>query len=217
MDTVLQRPRPLGEHPAAAAAKGAKRPQPAAPAAAVWPVSALAGIGLFAAVVAISLVLNATGSGGGGSLAGEAAANLQSGSSQPAAETPRPGVAAPASTGGAPAATPSATSAAIVFQTWKYRQYAYQVYPGDPSQDAKTALAGFDLSVQDQGDKVLLTLKALSTRYQDASFTVAKGNTAYFIETSARDDPNFVEQNLDDDGLIVVNQQGLIVPRSASS
>jgi hypothetical protein len=108
--------------------------------------------------------------------------------------------------------SPSGTATNTLFDTWRYKQKSYQIYPGDLSSDAKRALAGFEMNVQDQGSSVLLQLKATSSRYHDASFTVDKGNTAYFVETSTRDDPgDTAEQNLGDDGVIVVNPQGYLI------
>jgi hypothetical protein len=72
-------------------------------------------------------------------------------------------------------------------------------------------MAGFDLSVQDQGNSVVVNLKALSSRYNDAQFTVAKGDTAYFVETTPRDDPSGQENDLNDDGVVVVDPQGYIL------
>jgi hypothetical protein len=40
---------------------------------------------------------------------------------------------------------------------------------------------------------------------------VDRRDTAYFIETTMRDDPNDQENNLGDDGVIEVNPQGYIV------
>jgi hypothetical protein len=164
----------------------------------------------------LSFVLHATGSNGA-ILTGSEVSSLDTSSAGP---TPHPaGTATPGPTtalGPVPAgatATPVPSAASTVrFDGWKYKQYAFQVFPGPVSTDAKTALAGFDLSVQDQSDgTVLLNLKALSSRYRDASFTVDKKNAAYFVETSMRDDPNDAENNLNDDGLIVVSPDGYIL------
>ncbi len=208
LDNVL--PRLLArEQPVPPAAKGAKTP-PAPPPGPPWPTRAAAAAGLIVAVLALASLLHATGSGGA-VLTGDAGASVLS------APAPSPGTAAGATSAPGPLAPTSPTPApsgasSVRFDDWKYRKYSFQVYPGEVSSDAKKALAGFDLSVQDQGDgKVLLTLKALSSRYQNATFTVDKGNTAYFVETSMRDDPNDVgENNLDDDGVVVVDPQGYI-------
>ncbi len=193
------------------AAKGAKTPPPPPPGPS-WPTRAGGAAALFAAVLAVSFILHATGSNVP-VLAGGEVASLRS------ASGPSPGAAAGATSVPGPvapvaSATPAPSSApasSVRFDDWKYKKYSFQVYPGEVSSDAKKALAGFDLSVQDQGGgKVLLMLKALSTRYKDATFTVDKGNTAYFVETSMRDDPNDLENNLNDDGVVVVDPQGYI-------
>jgi len=217
LDNVL--PRLLArEQPVQPPAKGARTPAPkgaktppAPPPGPPWPARAAAAAGLIVAVLALASLLYATGSGGA-VLTGDVGASLRT------ASAPSPGAAAGATSAPGPLApvasatpAPSSASTAVRFDDWKYKQYSFQVYPGEVSSDAQKALAGFDLSVQDQGDgKVLLTLKALSSRYQDATFTVDQGNTAYFVETSMRDDPNDVENNLGDDGVVVVDPQGYI-------
>jgi hypothetical protein len=127
--------------------------------------------------------------------------------------TPAPATAAPAGQSPAASATPapSGNVTSTQFDSWRYKQYAYQIYPGTLSSDAQKAISGFQLNIQDQGGSVVLQLKATSSRYTDATYTVDKANSAYFIETSFRDDPNDQEQDLDDDGVVVVNQQGYIL------
>ncbi len=58
---------------------------------------------------------------------------------------------------------------------------------------------------------MLLTFKALSSRYHDATVTVNKTNTAYFVETSMRDDPNGQENQFNDDGVVMVDPQGYVL------
>lgn len=208
LPTLLSRRQPVQPR-----SKGVKAPPPREP---TWQPRAGAGAALLAVVLVLSSVLQATGSNGA-ILTGSEVSSLDTSSAAP---TPRPAGAATAgpttASGPVPAgatATPVPSTAPTVrFDGWKYKQYAFQVFPGPVSTDAKTALAGFDFSIQDQTDgTVLLNLKALSSRYRDASFTVDKKNTAYFVETSMRDDPNDAENNLNDDGLIVVNPDGYIL------
>jgi hypothetical protein len=166
-----------------------------------WQPRAAAGVGLLALVLTAAFVLNAMGSAGE-SLPGGSVAALTNGGTTGPQESPR------ANAG--PAATPTPASS-VRFADWRYKQYAFQIYPGDISADAKKALAGFQLNVEDQGDNVLVLLKATSARYKDAQYTVDKRDTAYFIETSMRDDPSSQEVNLRDDGVIEVNPEGYIV------
>ena len=167
----------------------------------VWQLRAGAGAGLLALVLTTGLALHAMGSGGE-SLPGGSVAALNN------AGTPAPQTSPRAST--APAATPT-QQPSVRFDDWRYKQYAFQVYPGELGAEAKKALAGFQLNLQDEGDSVLVILKATSPRYKDAQYTVDKRDTAYFIETTMRDDPNDQENNLRDDGVIEVDPQGYIV------
>jgi hypothetical protein len=179
--------------------------------AAAWVARVLAATALAAGVVAVGIVLYETGSGAtvpdSSALSLAAAA---SGSSTPRAQVSAPNATpAPSSQASAPNAAPA--SSAVQFSGWRFQQYSYQIYPGPANSDAQKALAGFDLSVQDQGNSVVVNLKALSSRYHDAQYTVAKGDTAYFVETTLRDDPNSQENNLNDDGVVVVDPQGYLL------
>jgi len=179
---------------------------PPLPRQASWPVRASGGALLVVAVLGLAFLVRATGSSGVPLPRGSAAV-VPTDQARP---SPTPGGGASSATPATP--TPSGTPAAAVrFADWRYRQYAFEIYPGAPSPEAKKALAGFDLTVQDQDNKVLLVLKALSARYRDASVLVDKGNTAYFIETSMRDDAGNEENDLGDDGVVVVDAQGYIV------
>jgi hypothetical protein len=185
----------------------------------VWTARAASGAGLLVALLAFAFVLRATGTSGAmpTNVSGLASAHAQASpsptavvsASPAAAATPAPTTQAQAQPSAAAQTTPSApANTSILFASWQYRQYAFQVYPGPISSDAQNALSGFNLSVQDQGATVLLTFKALSSRYQDATITVDKANTAYFVETSMRDDPNGQENELNDDGVVTVDPQG---------
>jgi hypothetical protein len=142
-----------------------------------------------------ALALNAIGSEGE-SLPGGSVTALTNGGTSGPQECPG------ANTGPATTATPAPS---VRFADWRYKQYAFQIYPGEISADGKKALAGFQLNLEDHGDTVRLLLKATSSRYKDAEYAVDKDDTAYFIETSMRDDPNDQEVNLRDDGVIEVD------------
>ncbi len=177
-----------------------------------WPTQVGAAGALVAVVLTLGFALNATG--GSGSTLPNSSASVLSQSSGPTPTPAPPSTASVQATPAAAAPTAAAQPTAaptVKFDDWRYKRWSYQVYPGEPSADAQKALAGFDLSVQDEGDHVVIYLKALSTRYRDAQQTVAKGTTAYFVETSMRDDPASQENDLDDDGLIVVNADGYIL------
>jgi hypothetical protein len=191
----------LSIRPRSRTAKAHKRlakapPMPQQPS---WLARAGAGSLLVAAVLSLSFLLRATGTNGVSLPNSTAAVPIGQAQASPAPNAQ----ASPA---------PSATATPPTrFADWPYQRYAFQVYPGTIGPDTEKALAGFDLSVQNQGNKVLLVFKALTTRYKDATVAVDKANTAYFIETSMRDDPNNQENDLGDDGVIQVDPKGYIV------
>lgn len=175
---------------------------------------------LFAGLLVLSLVLRVTGTSGAGpvNVGGLASAHAQPSPTVAAPATPQPNTSQPtvqptaqAGSTPAPAATTSSANTGTLFAGWQYQRNSFQIYPGPVGSDAQSAMSGFNLSVQDQGSTVVLTFKALSSRYQDATVTLDKGNSAYFVETSMRDDPNGQENELNDDGVVVVNPQGYIL------
>lgn len=193
--------------------KGALPPTSPRPA---WVTQAASGALLMVAVLGLALVLRVTGSSASAQPPDSSAFTSSNAASTPtdiaAAPTPMP-----ATSDSTPAqATPTQAQSTPAnrgsqFATWQYQKDSFQIYPGSVSSDAQAALAGFDLSVEDQGTQVILHLKALSTRYHDAAITVDKANMAYFVETSMRDDPNGQEQELNDDGVVVVDPQGYLI------
>lgn len=159
-----------------------------------------ASIVLLAAVTIGAVILYGTGHGGAGlpqSSLAAAAANSRTSTSGGAAS--------------AGSASSGQTVTNILFNSWQYKSYAYQIYPGAPGADATKALAGFTLSTRDQGGTVVLSLKAKDPRYGQAQLSVQKNEPAYFVETSMRDDPADQENNTGDDALIAVNSNGYIV------
>ena len=190
-------------------AKARKGPAKAPPMPRQLPWLARAGTGtlLVAAVLGLSFLLRATGTNGVSLPSSTAAVPI--GQAQPS-PTPNAQPSPTPNTQPSPAPNTTATPSTR-FADWPYQRYAFQVYPGTIGPDTEKALAGFDLSVQNQGNKVLLVFKALTTRYKDATVAVDKANTAYFIETSMRDDPNNQENDLGDDGVIQVDPKGYIV------
>ncbi|MGB2695115.1 MAG: hypothetical protein WBD55_08000 [Dehalococcoidia bacterium] len=181
-----------------------------------WSVRAASGGALLGGLLLVTLVLRVTGGGTPAATNVASVYHTQPTPSTAVQSTLDPAQSTPPNTSPqptAPAATASAPPAnATRFDDWPYHDASFQVYPGPIGSDARKALAGFDLTVQDQGPSVTLVFKALSSRYQDATVSVPKGNTAYFIETTMRDDPSPQEDNeLNDDGVIIVNPQGYIV------
>ena len=210
---VRERQRPAGK-------KKRAQEQPLSPRTVPW-THALSGGALTIAVVALAVILRVTGTSGAGLPSG-ASVFSDGGPSATAVATAEPtqapaatdsAVATPEAPAPSPSPAPTTGTAAtnVLFSNWRFRDKSFQVYPGPIAPETQQALAGFDLTVQDQGAQVILNLKALSSRYHDATIPVDKTNTAYFVETSMHDDPNDRENNLNDDGVVIVNPDGYIV------
>jgi hypothetical protein len=200
--------------------QGRKGALPAAAPRPAWVTQAASGALLLLTVLAFASVLRVTGSSASAlrpdssafassnqtsTPAEVAASSTPTAAAQPVANEPTPAQAQPTQAQG------QSTNTGTEFATWRYHDKSFQIYPGELSPDAEDALSGFDLSVEDQGTQVILHLKALSSRYHDANITVDKANTAYFVETSMRDDPNGGENELNDDGVIAVNPDGYLI------
>lgn len=95
----------------------------------------------------------------------------------------------------------------------RYMQYASLISDNATSQREQEALAGFQVTRQQQADgSLLVTLKALNPEYQDQAYTVQPGQQLYFIETSMGDDRGTTgEYNLGDDTAVLVDSDGYIV------
>lgn len=206
LDSAFARP----EEPRASRRRSARDGR-GAPGAYPWAPRAASALAVVGLVFGLGYILHVTG-GGGSAASGDPTASVSGAAGpSPAASSPPPPAASPSPGAAAAAQGTPAPASSIRFDDWRYKPWSFQVYPGEPSAEAKKALAGFDLSVQDQGDTVLVLLKALDSRYRDSQTVVAKGNTAYFVETSMRDDPAGRENNLRDDAIIVVDGNGYIL------
>ncbi len=113
-----------------------------------------------------------------------------------------------------PTATPSPTAAAgPQLRTESYASYAYQVWPGPLSVDGKLALTGFVLTVTRQSGGI--TVKAIQdgTPMTSVSHFYASGAKVYVLDSNLADDGGGnVDYDESDDGLVVTNAQGQVLP-----
>jgi hypothetical protein len=120
----------------------------------------------------------------------------------------------PAPTASASATTPSpAAAAGPLLRTQPYASYAYQVWPGPLSADGKLALTGFSLTVTSQSGGI--TVKAIQdgTPMTSVSHFYAGGAKVYVLDSNLGDDGGGnVDYDESDDGLIVTNAQGQVLP-----
>ena len=144
-----------------------------------------------------------------------AAGGLSSGASSPAASaapsaapgTARPSPAASASAG--QGASPAA-SAGPLLSSEPYASYAFPVWPGTPSAEARQAETGLKISVSRLKGGISVTAGVIGQPAPSAH-TYANGTKVYVVESSLGDDSGDSDYNLGDDGLVVTNAQGRIV------
>jgi hypothetical protein len=138
----------------------------------------------------------------------------------PGAATVRPSPSGRRSSSSKPAPAPGATSAAPapsaaastgpLLATQSFAQYSYQVWPGTPDATARAALTGLSVSVHRQGPGISVAA-GVSGRPATARL-YPKGARVYVVEASMGDDSGSSDYSLGDDGLVVTNAQGRILP-----
>ncbi len=92
-------------------------------------------------------------------------------------------------------------------------QYAFQIFPGDLSENAKQALTGFNVKAEVQSDgSTLVTLTPKDSENQSQQYSIKPGQVLYYIEQTAADDNTDQDKDLNyrDDYGIVTDQNGII-------
>lgn len=95
--------------------------------------------------------------------------------------------------------------------TTQYASYAYQLYPGPQSDQARSATAGFQIKVTPGPTTITVTVSGAGVTKGTQTLSYPTGDKVYFIEASFGDDSTNAEYNLGDDGLVVTNASGRIV------
>lgn len=97
-----------------------------------------------------------------------------------------------------------------LFSSTQYYPYSYQIYPGPISQQAQSALAGFNITstvLQNSTAKITLTLSGSG---QGQTIMLKPNYKLYIIETTFGDDGFHFDSSLGDDGFVVVDQNGYL-------
>lgn len=104
------------------------------------------------------------------------------------------------------------TSSCMKISDTPYAQYTYLISGNQLSQDAQTALSGFNLAKNSlaNGD-MLYTLTTTKAGYINQSYTLKPGDSLYFIETSFGDDNYQLDTSFSDDTAVVVDSNGCIL------
>ena len=125
------------------------------------------------------------------------------------------GAAKGAATGGGTTTTtapPSSTPAQTLgppLSSSQYAPYAYQIYPGTPSQQAQAALSGIDFHVTP--GKTSFTISVGATGGSSQSSTFPNGDKVYVVEASFGDDSGSADYSYGDDTILETNAAGRIV------
>ena len=105
----------------------------------------------------------------------------------------------------------TSNSSQVLFASTQYALYSYQVYPGPVSQQAQTALAGFNLTVaQLQNSSTKIDISLVGTR-QSQTILLKPNYKLYIIEATLGDDGYHFDSSLGDDGFVAVTPEGYIV------
>ena len=113
--------------------------------------------------------------------------------------------AGPAASSGASAATPGP-----LLSSQSFASYSFQVWPGKPSQAARTALTGLSVTVHRRGTGISV-VAGVNGQAAGAPHYYPTGARVYVIEASLGDESGNTDYNLGDDGIIVTDARGRIV------
>jgi hypothetical protein len=108
-----------------------------------------------------------------------------------------------------PSATPSASKGPLL-KSMPYASYAFQIYPGSLSAQARQALAGLTVKIRRQGAQISVTT-AVNGGPTSRPYFYPVGYRVYIVESALGDDAANSDYNLGDDGLVVTDPQGRIV------
>ncbi len=88
---------------------------------------------------------------------------------------------------------------------------AYQIAPGDLSDDTKKAITGWDVKQQSLSDgSIQINLIPHEAEDIQQVFTVKPGHTFYFIEMNLADDTVQKDENRGDDMGVLVDKNGIV-------
>lgn len=119
---------------------------------------------------------------------------------------------APTTGGGSQAqSTQAGNGTAVLFNSTQYARYAYLISAQALSQQASSALAGFNITRTQLANGTTVIGLGPSGSNQTQDIVVPKGDKLYFIEAAFGDDGFGFDSSLADDGAVLVNQTGAIV------
>ncbi len=91
-----------------------------------------------------------------------------------------------------------------------FAPYAFQIYPGSLSAQARQALAGLRVTIRPHGAEISVTT-AVNGGPTSKPHSYPAGDRVYIVESALGDDSGDTDYNLGDDGLVVTDAQGRLV------
>jgi hypothetical protein len=126
------------------------------------------------------------------------------------ANSPSAGASPSAATSGS--ASPS-VAAGPALSSQPYASFAYQVWPGPLTATAKITLTGWKLTVTRQAGGIAVKAAQDGQAMTGASHFFPGGAKVYVLDSTLGDDAGGnVDYNQTDDGLVVTNAQGQVLP-----
>ena len=123
----------------------------------------------------------------------------------------RPSHSSPSATAApAPSSGTSSGTTGPLLSSQSFASYSFQVWPGKPSQAARTALTGLSVTVHRQGTGISVVAGVIG-QAAGAPHYYPTGARVYVIEASLGDESGNTDYNLGDDGIIVTDAHGRIV------
>lgn len=98
-----------------------------------------------------------------------------------------------------------------LLSTQSFAPYSHLVWPGTPNAAARTAMTGLRIAVHRSGRGISVSA-GVSGQPAPAPRTYPDGARVYVVETSLGDEAGNSDYNLGDDGLIVTDLRGRILP-----
>jgi hypothetical protein len=92
-----------------------------------------------------------------------------------------------------------------------YAAYAFRLYPGPETSQARQATAGFKIHVAPRAGTIEVSVSASGGTQGAQTTTFPAGDRVYFIEASLGDESGGLDYNFGDDGVVVTNAQGHVV------
>jgi hypothetical protein len=104
-----------------------------------------------------------------------------------------------------------AAKAGPLLSSQSYASYSFLVWPGTPSAASKAAMTGLSISVRHTSSGISVRA-GVTGQPQSAAHLYTTGVRVYVIEASLGDDAANTDYNLGDDGVVVTDASGRIVP-----